>query len=249
MMTKFLPNSAEKFCKKRFDPTPVPNHTILFRTPGPAYPYLPETPDMHILRFPVIAVAVLTGLLLIASCSGNRKESVQTTFTSADSLTDRLLQLQDSMLFAWNTLVNDDTHKFRTIHDLLHKLMTTGYHDQQALISLEQRLNSLSNYALTQETIDDATLVEEYDFATSSLVTELISLVKSHESFDNDPMLRDKVQEIILIDQQVEANRRRYDAIVQEFNTFLEKHHDAVMDLGLGIPLKEKPLFEIASGE
>lgn len=204
---------------------------------------------MHICRFAMIAVALSAGLFLGASCSGSREESTQTTFTSADSLTDRLLQLQDSALFAWNVMVSDDTRKFRTIHDLLHRLMSKGYHDQEALIALEQRLNAVSSFSLTQESIDDPTLIEEYDFATSALVTELTTLAKSHESFDDDPYLREKVQEIILIDQQVEANRRRYDAIVQEYNQFLEKHHDAVKNLELGMPLKEKPLFEIASGE
>src|SRR5690606_35302566 len=166
-----------------------------------------------------------------------------------DSLTDRLLQLQDSMLFAWNVLIKDDTRKFRSIHELLHRMMTMGYHDQEALIALEHRLNGVSNLTLTQESIDDPTLVEEYDFVTSSLVTELTSLAQSHESFANDPHLREKVQEIILIDQQVEANRRRYDAIAHEYNRFLKKHRDAVMNLELGIPLTDIALFEYAPSE
>jgi hypothetical protein len=248
-MTKFLPNSAEKSCKKRPDPTPVPNRLNLWPTRRPRHPYLHEIPDMHAFRFSLVAVALSAGLILAASCSGSRKESVQTTFTSADSLTDRLLQLQDSVLYAWNVLVSDDNRKFRTIHELLHRMMTLGYHDQETLIALEQRLNAVSSFSLTQESIDDPALVEEYDFATRSLVTELTTLARSHEAFADDPYLRDKVQEIILIDQQVGANRQRYDAIVQEYNRFLEKHRDAVADLELGIPLKEKPLFEIASGE
>src|SRR5690606_1182865 len=164
-------------------------------------------------------------------------------------LTDRLLQLQDSMLFAWNVLIKDDTRKFRSIHELLHRMMTMGYHDQEALIALEHRLNGVSNLTLTQESIDDPTLVEEYDFVTSSLVTELTSLAQSHESFANHPHLRQKVPKIILTDQQVESNPRRYDANAHEYNRFLKKHRDAVMNLDLGIPLTEKPLFEIASGE
>lgn len=207
-----------------------------------------EISDMHICRFSLLAVALST-LLLAASCSGSRNESMQTTFTSADSLTDRVLELQDSVLYAWNVLVKDDTRKFRTIHELLHRLMTLGYHDQEALIALERRLSGVSNFSITQESLDDPTVVEEYDFATATLITELTSLAKAHESFANDPYLREKVQEIITIDQQVEANRRRYDAIVHEYNRFLEKHRDDVRDLELGITLTKKPLFEIASGE
>src|SRR5690606_36754423 len=248
-MTKFLPISTQKSFKKRSKPTSVPNGTNLFPTRKPRLPYLSEIPDMHICRSSLFVIALYSAFLLTASCSGNKEESVKTTFTSADSLTDRVLQLQDSVLFTWNVMVKDDTRKFRTIHDLLHRLMTAGYHDQEALIALERRLSGVSNFSLTQESIDDATLVEEYDFATAALITELTSLAKSHESFASDPYLRDKVQEIIMIDQQVEANRRRYDAIVNKYNRFLEEHRDAVGDLELGIKLTEKPRFEIASGE
>src|SRR5690606_28950701 len=103
--------------------------------------------------------------------------------------TDQFLRYQDSMLYAWNRLVNDDTRKIRAMHDLLHRLMTNGQHDQGELIALEQRLNSLSELSITQESINDATLVEEYDFTTSSLVTELLSLARSDESFAEDAKL------------------------------------------------------------
>lgn len=195
------------------------------------------------------AVPVLLSALLImlGSCGGNRTERVETTFTTADSLTDQFLQFQDSMLYAWNRLVNDDTRKFRAMHELLHQLMANGHYDQGQLIALEQRLNTVSVLPITQESINDATRVEEYDFTTSALVTELISLARSHESFSKDSKLNGMVQEITLIDQRVEANRRYYDAMASGYNRFLEKHKQLAAQIGLTAPLAKKPLFEMVS--
>lgn len=194
-----------------------------------------------------LPIALVTLMIMLGSCTRNRTERVETTFTAADSLTDRFLQLQDSMLYAWNLLVNDDTKKIRAMHALLHQLMTGGHHDQGELIALEQRLNKLSVLSITQESINDATLVEEYDFTTSSLVTELVSLARSHQSFTDDSKLNEMVQDIILIDQRVGANRRYYDAITEDYNRFLEKNAHLATKIGLDAPLAKKPLFEMVS--
>jgi len=204
-------------------------------------------PELTFSRLAPLAAAALA--LFLSSCSGDKNTQAETTFTSADSITDRYLQFQDSMLHTWNLLVNDDTRKFRSMHKLLHEMMTTGNHDQEELIALEQRLNKLSGLSITQESIADATLVEEYDFTTSSLVTELLSLARSHESFAQNQTLHNMVQEIILIDQRVENNRRHYDAIADEYNRFLEDHLEQVIEIELGVPVKRKPLFEMAAEE
>src|SRR5690606_39437716 len=114
----------------------------------------------------------------------------------------------DSMLYAWNRLMKDDIRKFRAMHELLHHLMANGHFDQGELIALEQRLNNLSMLPITQESINDATRVEEYDFTTTALVTARLSLAKSHQSRAEDPQLREIVQGIILMDQRMKSNRR-----------------------------------------
>lgn len=205
-------------------------------------------PVCNTRRLAVVAPAVFSTLLIVlGSCGGNRSETIETTFTAADSLTDQLLQLQDSMLYAWNRLVNDDTRKIRSMHDLLHELMTDGGYDQGALIDLEQRLNTLTVLPITQESINDATLVEEYDFTTASLVTELASLARSHDSFVGDAKLNEMVQDIILIDQRVETNRRYYDAVASAYNRFLENHAELAAEIGIRTTLTKKPLFEMVS--
>lgn len=207
-------------------------------------------PVCHYRRLGVAAPALLSALLIVlGSCTGNRNQQIETTFTAADSLTDQFLQLQDSMLYAWNRLVNDDTRKIRSMHELLHELMTDGGYDQGMLIALEHRLNTLTTLPITQESINNATLVEEYDFTTASLVTELVSLARSHDSFAEDAKLNEMVQDILLIDQRVEANRRYYDDITSDYNRFLENHAQLAAEIGLNTPLTKKPLFEMASDQ
>lgn len=201
-------------------------------------------------RFPLanaLPVAISAALIVLASCSGNRSERTQTTFTAEDSLTDQFLHLQDTMLYAWNRLINDDTRKIRSMHELLHELISSGRHDQAELIALEKRLNALSALSITPESINDATLVEEYDFKTSSLVIELVSLANSDQSFAKNSKVNEMVQDIILIDQRVEANRTYYDAVAEAYNKFLERHAHLAADIGINAPLTKKPLFEMVS--
>jgi hypothetical protein len=204
-----------------------------------------QTRNRHLQVLIVCSAALITSGII--ACSGKKDIREEATFTKADSLTDRYLQLQDSMLYAWNNLISDDSRKFNTMHKLLHALLVTGYLDKEELIAMELRLNKITTLSITQESINNASLVEEYDFATSSLLKELLSLAESHESFASNQGLQKMVEEIRLIDQRVEGNRLRYDSVAKEYNRFLEKNKNQVEELDLGISLEKKPLFQIAS--
>ena len=109
--------------------------------------------------------------LSLLNC-GEKKEPVQqTAFTKSDSLTETYLALQDSMLFMWNMMVDDDNQKIKAMHALVHELMITGKNDTEALVSIEQRLEQLSSLRFTQETLANTDRVEEYDFAIASLIS------------------------------------------------------------------------------
>lgn len=200
-------------------------------------------------RLPGVVCCSLLVSLWAGGCSGDKDASQQTSFTKADSLTDRYLQLQDSILYAWNSLVSDDNKKFSSMHELLHELLVRGDHDKDELISMELRLSKVTSLPITQESIDNSALLEEYDFATSTLVTELLGLAESQESFSRSKKLQNIVEEIRLADQRVENNRLQYDAIVREYNRFLERNKNLVKDIDVGNPPEKKPLFQAVSEE
>src|SRR6187551_101794 len=94
--------------------------------------------------------------ILFWNCSDKKEVTDRTAFTKADSLTETYLALQDSMLQAWNMMINDDNHKIKAMHNLVHELMVSGKTDNEELVSLEQRLEQLIHLRYSPRTMANA---------------------------------------------------------------------------------------------
>lgn len=198
--------------------------------------------------FTIISVFSLAFL-----CGGCKKEAGhaerQEPFTKADSLTERFLELQDSTLACWNTLVSDETYKIRTMHSLLHELLVSSQFDKEELITLEKRLDQISGTNLTLESIQNTSLIEEYDFASNALLTELVTLAESDENFAHNKTLQKLVDGITLADQRVEENRINYDRVASMYNQFVDRNQSVIMESEENIHLEKKPLFQATATE
>ena len=220
--------------------------TALYPEPCPSRPRIGLKSRFMKYKIVFLSVLFLVSWYLIG-CSEKKKPVEITSFTKVDSLTERYLELQDSMLYAWNTMLNDDKSKFRAMHSLLHELLVSNQFDQEELISLEHRLDELTSTTLDPEVIDETLYIEEYDFATEHIIKELVSLAASDPSFSHRNDFRKLVEEINLIDQRVNQNRSSYDAIVNKYNTFLERNKNLVKEIDQDISITKKPLFSMTA--
>jgi hypothetical protein len=193
-----------------------------------------------------IFVVVVGWVAGIAAC-GTKHETARTDdFTKIDSLTETYLSLQDTMLESWNIMLKDENLKIRSMHALLHHLLSTPGFDQSQLISLEQRLEQLDRIRFTQKSMCDPHVVEEYDFASNSLISEILTLAESDPGFANDSQLQDLTDEIKSADQRVNIYREEYDSATRQFNTFLEEYKDYLKDIDETATAQKRPLFEMA---
>ncbi|HYG20139.1 MAG TPA: LemA family protein [Ohtaekwangia sp.] len=184
--------------------------------------------------------------LALVNCSNKPATNEETTFTKQDSLTDTYLAYQDSMLQAWNIMIHDDNQKIKKMHSLLHELMVSNPDQQEEFSKFEERLEQLRQLRYTQKSMANADVVEEYDFASSSLVSELLSLTESQPEFAYNSTLQALAEEIQLADQRVNNYRNDYDLIVMSYNRFLEKNENYLKALDQTDPQK-KPLFQMVS--
>lgn len=180
------------------------------------------------------------------SCTEKKQPAEETSFTKADSLTDTYLALQDSMLWAWNMMINDDNLKIKAMHNLAHRLMVSGESDKDELMALEQRLEHLTNLRYSQKTMANEDIVAEYDFASQSLISELTSIAGSNIKLSNDTILQKLIDEIAIADQRVVTYREEYDSIAKDFNAFLDENKDYLKDIDHSCSLDKKPLFEMS---
>ena len=190
------------------------------------------------------------GCCAFAWCSCEQKPRTETThFTKADSLTETYLSLQDSMLQAWNAMINDDNQKLESMHNLLHELMVATTIDRDLLHSLEVRLEQLKHSRYTQKTMRNPDIIAEYDFASSTLVSEIISLAEQQTQFAYNSTLQKLVESIRTADQRVNNYREEYDRIATAYNAFIESNKQFLTEIDADTFMEKKPLFQMVSDE
>lgn len=193
---------------------------------------------------------LITGCVLtLLNCGDRNAPRQQTTFTRLDSLTDYYLGLQDSMLQAWNIMIHDDNQKIKAMHNLLHELTVAASADPEQLEAYDERLEQLLRLRYTQKTMANADVVEEYDFASNSLVTELITAAESQPQFQYNSTLQKLADEIRMADQRVYIYRDDYDAIVAAYNKFLEENREDIREIDIQPTIEKKPLFQMVADE
>ena len=185
--------------------------------------------------------------LVFWNCGNKADTAQETTFTKQDSLTERYLSLQDSLLKAWNIMIHDDNEKITTMHNLLHELMVSNPSQREELHAFEERLNQLAGSRYTQKTMENADIVEEYDFASNSLVIELIAFAESQTEFSYNTTLQKLTDEIRMADQRVNNYREEYDAVGLAYNSFIEKNKDYLKEIDQSNSFEKKPLFQMVS--
>lgn len=193
------------------------------------------------------ALIFVTGALFLSLGCNSKKHSDPTSFTKIDSLTDTYLALQDSMVDTWNMMIKDDNKKIRAMKGLLHELEIGGQYAKGELKSYDQRVEQLIRIRYTPKTMWNTDVIEEYDFASTSLVTELIALAESYTAFSYNTTLQKLVEEIRAADLRVENYRADYDAIALQYNKFIEENNELLKEIADNGKLDKKPLFQVAS--
>jgi hypothetical protein len=202
-----------------------------------------------IMRKIVAGLIVVIGGVSLMSCSEKRVDSSDATFTKADSLTDQYLAFQDSMLQSWNIMINDDNQKIKSMHNLLHELLVISTDGRDQITKYEEQLDQLTRLRYTQKSMGNADVVEEYDFASTTLVRELISLAETTPEFAKNPTLQRLVEDIRLADERVNNYRDDYDLIVMQYNEFLDENKLYLLEANRNDSLEKRYLFQMVSVE
>lgn len=184
------------------------------------------------------------GLCAALGCT-SKSEFRGNSFTEADSLTEVYLTLQDSLHDTWNIMLSDDNQKIKAMKSLLHELSIGTPYSREKIDTYNIRIDQLHRIRYTTKTMRNADVIEEYDFASASLVTELITMAESVSSFPYNKTIQKLVEDIRASDMRVENYRADYDSIALAYNRFLEQHHDLLKDI-TDTKFVKKPLFTIA---
>lgn len=188
-------------------------------------------------------------LAFMLSCKEQKSNTAEVHFTKEDSITDRYLVLQDSLLYVWNLMINDDNQKLKAMSNVLHELSIGKQASNEDIEVLQRRLEQLSRIRFTQKTMYNPDVIEEYDFASNNIMSEIISLTIGSPNYDQNTTLQNLVETINLADQRTLLYRADYDAIARNYNSFLERNQKVLKSIDATCSLENKALFEISQSE
>lgn len=192
----------------------------------------------------VCFLGLLGALLMFTGCEKRPPQSA--TFTRADSLTETYLALQDTMLQVWNTMIHDDNRKIRAMKHLLHELTVSHPDKREELHHFEEQLEALASMRYDHRSMSDAERVIEYDFTSSTLITELVSLAEAQGEFTYNTTLQRLVDSIRAADLRVNNYRAEYDDVARRFNGFVERNRSTLEEADEERVAK-RPLFQVAA--
>ncbi len=194
------------------------------------------------------AFAAAFCMLAICACN-DQKHREETHFTKTDSLTETYLDLKDSMLETWNWMINDDNQKLKAMHNLIHELQVSNPSKRDELTKYQERLDQLVHSRYTQKSMENVHVIEEYDFESNSLVSELISLAESQTEFAYNTTMQKLVESIRTADQRIESSREEYDRTATRYNEFIENNRSMLKEIAADSFLEKKPLFQTVSAD
>lgn len=170
-----------------------------------------------------------------------------THFTKMDSVTETYLHIKDAMLESWNRMIGNDNQRIKAMQNLVHELQVANPPLRDELAVYDDRIKQLKDMRYTQASMENINVVEEYDFASNALVTDLISLAEAQPEFDYNSTLQKIIQKIRTADQRVMTYRHAYDSVAVHYNRFVEEHKALIKEVESDSVVRKKPLFHMAS--
>lgn len=194
-----------------------------------------------------VLTGFLTLLITLAFCRCTRPDDGNVVYSTEDYVTENYLAYQDSLVHAWNMMISDDNDKLSSLHELLGELRNAGdASNEYVLVKFEERLSQLHRIRYTQKSMSNADVIEEYDFASTSLVREVLALAESGSAFPTHFRIQQLVEEIRLAEERIENYRADYDDLVTHYNFFLEINKKHLGQVNRD-SLRKKPLFQLVS--
>jgi hypothetical protein len=181
--------------------------------------------------------------VLFMQCGNSGNQTEEPGYSKADSITEVYLMLQDSLHDTWSMMLSDDNDKIKAMKGLVHEMKIGTQYTPEKLAALEERIDRLVKIRYTPKTINNTDVVDEYDFASNSLVTELISMAESLSSFSYNTTIQKLVEQIRSADLRVENYRADYDSVALAYNRFVQQHAPAIKEATGSDTIMKKALF------
>ena len=189
-------------------------------------------------------VCIILISIISASCGSSKHNAEQTNFDRIDSLRSHLLTIEDSLLYRWNIMLNDDNERIRSLAKLVKKLRSVDAIDSSQMASIQNELEELkkSRYFMTKMTSEE---IDTFDSVSFALSRKIVQISDSVGLSEKDDWVNDLISSIHAKEGQILLCRIKYDNVAKEHNEFVEIHKDVIDDIDSELHHTVLPLFEL----
>ena len=193
------------------------------------------------------SVLVFSSLLILFSFShfSEDKDTKNTTVVPPPEalISSEVSTLDSSANAAWAVMAKADSQKFADIRRLLQEISYCKKYNEKEYEYLMKETNSVYGMRYTISTLSDSTIVA-YDSATTILVQKVRALKSKTPEILQHPLAEQLENEIMKAEtEDIIRYRNNYDRAAQEYNTYLDKHQEALSKSGT--TYIKKPLFAV----
>ncbi|GIV36079.1 MAG: hypothetical protein KatS3mg032_0458 [Cyclobacteriaceae bacterium] len=190
-------------------------------------------------------ILLCAGTSLVLLCCRKQQEQV-THFTRADSVTHQYLEFKDSLMDTWNLLLHEDNSRIAAVKRVIQELQASEATDRDFLNALMGRADQLLRIRFTPKTLSNTDVIEEYDFAATSVITEAIAASERLPDFASRQQLQEQINQIRRHDSLLQAYRLKYDRIATRYNAFLDLNKEILKEIDKTATDDKRPLFHLA---
>ena len=193
-----------------------------------------------------VAVALLLLTLTAVSCKRDGASTARNPAALA-AVRTQLDILRDSVDMKWRTMTASDDQKIGTTGLLIRELQTQPNMDAAQLAALLRANDRLKTRRYDQLTMAESSRIDAYDSAQDSLLHVLFPVAAPNNEAPTEN-IRNFVEGVQDLDNQVVAHRLRYDAAAIRYNNYLRLHAADLEHLGgKYADLKPLPVFTIGA--
>jgi hypothetical protein len=194
----------------------------------------------------VFLVSILS--LSLLNCGGKKEE--QLSAEQLDSLRATYYALNDSLENAWQQMVEDDEKKLAYLRRLVEEVANTNNYSEEEYQTYMNMIDGLANMRYTQETMINSEVIDEYDSASSEVISRITQYAYNHPNFENYPLMQELIDDLNQAQSMLLIYRSRYDMIAKNLNDFIEENQHRLIDKdNTKVQYKKKPLFEYPNEE
>lgn len=187
---------------------------------------------------------IVFGAFFLSACEMPQQSSyrTQSIFTKIDSLRANYLNIQDTVVLHWNSMISEDRNCISLMEKMTDKLEYYGYSNSSRLQELRESVKELTRMSSDKYTFVNIALLDSFDRKREELHQEL---KLASEELKEIEKINQMISALNKSEHKIQNARKRYNKIAFEFNQFIDRYSASIKEITYQDSIGKKPLIRL----